>query len=187
MVDGSQLCASLISHEHENKCHHQNQNDLHLVSLHSLLFQEGHHCWAVGSLYSLWCFVVSLGLSRIQTSSFCWYIGLSYALKMFPSRLWLLSNVEWMRWTNWKIYSPCNPVFMPPPKSPAWDHFIPGTKQNGRHVCAYFYEQMTQNWRWHLSMEEAQLMSFLQKRNYIRRGYQMMEKIEGSGDDFEDW
>ena len=35
-------------------------------------------------------------------------------------------------------------------------------------------------------MEEAQLMSFLQKRNYMRRGYQMMEKLEGSGDDFED-
>ena len=34
-----------ISHQHVNKCHHKNQNDLHLMSLHSLLFQEHHHCW----------------------------------------------------------------------------------------------------------------------------------------------
>ncbi len=26
---------------------------------------------------------------------------------------------------------------MPPPKGPIWNHFLPGEKQNGSHLCAH--------------------------------------------------
>ena len=26
---------------------------------------------------------------------------------------------------------------MPPSKGPIWDHFLPGEKQNGSHICAH--------------------------------------------------
>ena len=75
------------------------------------------------------------------------------------------------------------------------NHLIPVTKQNQFHSFAYshgwketdFYEQMTPNWRQELYIEEAQLISFLQKRNEKGRGYQMMAKFKASDDDFEDW
>ena len=58
------------------------------------------------------------------------------------------------------------------------NHLIPVTKQNQFHSFAYshgwketdFYEQMTPNWRQELYIEEAQLISFLQKRNEKGRG-----------------
>ena len=35
---------------------------------------------------------------------------------------------------------------MPPPKGPIWNHFLPGEKQNGSHLCAHCRGCIEKKW-----------------------------------------